>query len=60
MRTGVALFASAFELRTQTEENPAEYKKWEVVLDKVKALRDAATPETDDNTYKQLGALFAL
>lgn len=60
VRTGVALFASAFELRTQTEENPAEYKKWEVVLDKVKALRDAATPETDDNTYKQLGALFAL
>lgn len=60
VRTGVSLFANAFELRTQTKENPIEYMRWEALLDKVKALRDAAPTEKDDNTYKQLGELFAL
>jgi len=59
VRTGVALFANAFELRTQTEENPIEQKRWETVMNKVKAL-SASPAETDQDTYRQLGALFAL
>lgn len=59
IRTGIALFADAFELRTQTQDNPVEFKKWEAVLSRVRSMRDSIT-ESDPDSYQKLGALFAL
>jgi hypothetical protein len=59
LAAGMAIFANAFELRTQTRLDPLAFQEWKHVLDRVKAIK-ASDSVVDSDTYSKLGALFSL
>jgi hypothetical protein len=59
LAAGMAVFANAFELRTQTRLDPLAFKEWRHVLDRVKTIKTSDSV-VDSDTYSKLGSLFAL
>lgn len=57
IETSMAIFAKAFELKSQNHSNPRTEHRWAEVLKKVKVIQQDQGNKTDPE-YSKLGALF--